>query len=213
MPQHSVLLSSFYMDVTEITNGQYKACVNTGSCNPPASGSGTYSRSNYYDQAQYANYPVVNVTWFDARDYCAWVGERLPTEAEWEKAARGDDGRIFPWGNSFNSSRANTQDRGTSAIQPVGQYSNGASPYGILDMSGNVWEYVFDWFDPDYYTDSPAQDPAGPNSSPTNQRVLRSGSYANYQHYARIANRGAVEPGTSTQFRGFRCVISVTAVP
>jgi formylglycine-generating enzyme required for sulfatase activity len=213
MPQHSVFLSSFYMDVTEITNGQYKACVNAGGCNPPASGSGTYSRSNYYDRAQYTNYPVVNVTWFDARDYCAWVDERLPTEAEWEKAARGDDGRIFPWGNTFYSDRANTQDRGTELIQPVGQYSNGASPYGLLDMAGNVWEYVADWFDPDYYKNAPNEDPPGPNSSPTEQRVLRSGSYANYQHYARIANRGAVEPGTSTQFRGFRCVVEVTAVP
>jgi formylglycine-generating enzyme required for sulfatase activity len=97
-------------------------------------------------------------------------------------------------------------------IQPVGQYSNGASPYGLLDMAGNVWEYVADWFDPDYYYNAPSEDPPGPNSSPTGQRVLRSGSYANYQHYARIANRGAVEPGTSTQFRGFRCVIEVTAV-
>jgi serine/threonine protein kinase/formylglycine-generating enzyme required for sulfatase activity len=213
MPQHSVFISAFYMDVTEITNGQYKACVNGGDCNPPASGSGVYSRSNYYDQAQYANYPVVNVTWFDARDYCIWAGKRLPTEAEWEKAARGDDGRIFPWGNSFNSNRTNTQDRGTSAIQPVGQYSNGASPYGILDMTGNVWEYVADWFDPDYYASSPDQNPTGPTSSPTGQRVLRSGSYANFQHYARIANRGAVEPGTSTPFRGFRCVIDAAAVP
>jgi formylglycine-generating enzyme required for sulfatase activity len=211
MPQHSVFVSGFYMDVTEISNAQYKTCVNAGGCNPPAGGSGTYSRSNYYDQAQYANYPVVNVTWFDARDYCIWAGERLPTEAEWEKAARGDDGRIFPWGSSFDNGRANTEDRGTSAIQPVGQYNNGTSPYGLFDMAGNVWEYVADWFDPDYYSNSPGQDPAGPNSSPTGQRVLRSGSYANFQHYARAANRGAVEPGTSTQFRGFRCVIEAAA--
>ncbi|MCB9420403.1 MAG: SUMF1/EgtB/PvdO family nonheme iron enzyme [Ardenticatenaceae bacterium] len=212
MPQHSVFLSAFYMDVTEITNGQYKACVNAGDCNPPASGSGAYSRSSYYDQTQYANYPVVNITWFDARDYCIWAGERLPTEAEWEKAARSDDGRIFPWGNSFDENRANTEDRGTNAIQPVGQYSNGASPYGMLDMAGNVWEYVADWFDPNYYANSPGQDPTGPTSSPTGQRVLRSGSYANFQHYARVANRGAVEPGTNTPFRGFRCALEATAV-
>ncbi len=206
MPQHSVTLSDYYIDVTEITNAQYQACVNTGACNPPG------SSNSYYGRSQYAAYPVVGVTWFDARDYCIWVGERLPTEAEWEKAARGDDGRLFPWGNTFNSNRANTQDRGTQSLLPVGQYANGASPYGILDMAGSVWEYVEDWFDPNYYANSPTQDPHGPSSSPSGERVLRSGSYANYQHYARIANRGSVPPGTSTEFRGFRCVVDVTAV-
>jgi len=210
MPQHEVFISPFYMDVNEVTNLQYGACVNAGSCQPPQEGSGTYRKSAYYDRPQFSAYPVVWVSWFDARDYCAWAGKRLPTEAEWEKAARGDDGRIFPWGNQFSSDRANTQDRGSESIEPVGQYLSGASPYGILDMAGNVWEYVADWQDPNYYFNMPDRDPRGPNSSPSGERVLRGGSYANYQHYARAANRGAVTPGSTTQFRGIRCVMDVS---
>lgn len=208
-PQHEIFLSDFYMDITEITNGQYRACVQAGVCNPPDSGSGTYRSSEYYERPQFDAYPVVWVTWFDARDYCGWVGERLPTEAEWEKAARGETGAIFPWGDRFATDMANTQDRGSEVIQPVGQYPAGASPYGLLDMAGNVWEYVADWFDPDYYFNAPGEDPAGPNVSPTGQRVLRSGSYANFQHYARVANRGAITPDSSTQFRGMRCARDV----
>jgi serine/threonine-protein kinase len=207
MPQHVVYVSAFYMDVTEITNSQYRACANAGGCDPPDEGSGQYRRSEYFDRSQYANYPVVWVSWFDARDYCTWAGERLPTEAEWEKAARGTDARIYPWGNVFSSDRANTQDRGSEAILQVGQFGSGASPYGILDLAGNVWEYVEDWLDPDYYHVSPARDPHGPSSSPSGRRVLRSGSYANFQHYARVVNRGAVTPDSSTQFRGIRCVL------
>ena len=212
MPQRSVFVSAFYMDVTEVTNAQYQVCVGDGRCSLPASGSGRYSRSNYYEAPQFANYPVVWVSWFDARDYCTWAGKRLPTEAEWEKAARGEDGRVYPWGDTFSTSRANTQDNGNEVITVAGQYSSGASPYGILDMGGNIWEYVADWFDPNYYAIAPDSDPQGPSSSPTGQRVLRSGSYANYQHYARVANRGAVTPGSSTQFRGIRCVLMATAI-
>jgi formylglycine-generating enzyme required for sulfatase activity len=213
MPQRQVFISAFYMDETEVTNNEYRACAAAGFCDPPDAGSGTYSRSNYYDQpANYGNYPVVYVSWGDARNYCAWAGKRLPTEAEWEKAARGTDGRIYPWGNTFDTNRANTEDRGTEIIMPVGQYPSGATPYGLLDMSGNVWEYVNDWFDPDYYASAPDRDPPGPNASPFDEKVLRSGSYANYQHYARVANRGSVTATSSTQFRGFRCVIDANAV-
>jgi serine/threonine-protein kinase len=207
MPQREVLISPFYMDVTEVTNSQYRTCATAGVCQPPREGSGTYRRDAYYDRPEFDAYPVVWITWFDARDYCAWAGKRLPTEAEWEKGARGEDGRIFPWGNLFSSDRANTQDRGRESIEPAGRYRSGASPYDLLDMAGNVWEYVADWHDPNYYFNGPDQDPTGPNSSPSGQRVLRSGSYANYQHYARVANRGAVTPDSSTQFRGFRCVM------
>lgn len=213
MPQREVFVSPFYMDETEVTNNEYRACVSANFCNPPDAGSGTYSRSSYYDRpSAFGNYPVVFVSWGDARDYCSWAGKRLPTEAEWEKAARGADGRTYPWGNTFDTSRANTEDRGSEAITAVGQYPSGASPYGLLDMAGNVWEYVNDWFDPDYYASAPDADPPGPNASPSGEKVLRSGSYANYQHYARVANRGSVTATSSTQFRGFRCVIDADEV-
>jgi serine/threonine-protein kinase len=206
MPQHAVYLDAFYVDETEVSNDAYRACVNDGGCDPPDAGRGTYSRDSYYNNRSYGNYPVVYVSWYDARAYCAWAGKRLPTEAEWEKAARGEDGRIYPWGDAFQSERANTQDRGREAITPVGQYSNGASPYGALDMAGNVWEYVDDWFDPDYYQVAPDANPPGPDNSPSGDKVLRSGSYANFRYYARVANRGAIPPNSSTAFRGIRCV-------
>jgi formylglycine-generating enzyme required for sulfatase activity len=212
IPQHTVYVSAFYMDETEVTNGQYRACVEAGGCAEPESGSGRYRRSDYYDQPEFASYPVVWVSWFDARTYCAWAGKRLPTEAEWEKAARGEDGRIFPWGNDFSSDLANTQDRGQESLAPVGHYPAGASPYGILDMAGGVWEYVEDWFDPGYYANTPASDPPGPASSPGGDKVLRSGSYANFQHYARVANRGSVAPATRTEFRGIRCAADAAVV-
>lgn len=208
MPQRAVYLDAFYVDETEVSNDAYRACVNDGGCDPPDAGRGTYSRDSYYNNRSYGNYPVVYVSWYDARAYCAWAGKRLPTEAEWEKAARGENGRIFPWGNTFQSERANTQDRGREAITPVGQYSNGASPYGALNMAGNVWEYVDDWFDPDYYQVAPDANPPGPDNSPGGDKVLRSGSYANFRYYARVANRGAVPPNSSTAFRGIRCVVS-----
>jgi formylglycine-generating enzyme required for sulfatase activity len=195
------------MDETEITNHQFKVCVAAGGCDSPVSGDGRYRRSEYYDKPEFANYPVVWMSWFDARDYCQWVGERLPTEAEWEKAARGEDGRIYPWGNTFDAARANTQDNGDERLRPVGQYSLGVSPYGIYDLVGNVWEYVEDWFDPDYYSISPYRDPTGPPSSPDGEKVLRGGSYANLLHYNRTAIRGFVPANSRTQFRGFRCVI------
>ncbi|MCA9936056.1 MAG: SUMF1/EgtB/PvdO family nonheme iron enzyme, partial [Anaerolineales bacterium] len=208
LPQREVYLTAFYMDETEVTNNEYRACVTAGYCDAPDAGTGTYSRSNYYDRAStYGNYPVVFISWSDARNYCSWAGERLPSEAEWEKAARGTDGRLFPWGNTFDTSRANTEDRGTEVITAVGSFPSGASPYGIYDMAGNVWEYTNDWFDPDYYASAPDTNPPGPNSSPSGEKVLRSGSFANYQHYARVANRGAVTPTSSTQFRGIRCVV------
>ena len=198
------------MDEVEVTNNAYRACVAARGCDLPDAGSGSYSRDTYYQLPEFNNYPVVYVSWLDARSYCTWAGKRLPTEAEWEKGARGEDGRLFPWGNTFDPALTNTQDRGQEFLLPVGQFPVGASPYGLLDMAGNVWEYTADWFAPDYYSTSPNVDPTGPSASPTGERVLRSGSYANYQHYARTANRGFVTPTSSTAFRGIRCVLSAT---
>jgi formylglycine-generating enzyme required for sulfatase activity len=209
MPQHTIYLDAYYIDQTEITNDQYRACVGDGICDQPDTGSGQYSRSNYYNNVNYGNHPVVNVSWFDARDYCLWAGERLPTEAEWEKAARGPNGQIFPWGDQFYSNLASTEETGDQTY-PVGGHADNASPYGALDMSGNVWEWVQDWFNADYYGVSPDSNP--PGAATGSEKVLRGGSYSDYQSYARTTNRGFRPPDTSSAFRGFRCAISASEV-
>lgn len=209
MPQHPVYLDAFYIGETEITNDQYRACVNASYCSPPDNGSGRYPPNQYYNISSYANYPVVWVSWYDASDYCAWAGGRLPSEAEWEKAARGTDGRLFPWGDDFDPGKTNTEEGGGDILRPVGQYPAGASPYDLLDMAGSVWEWVEDWFDSNYYTISPDSNPFGPSVG--QEKVLRGSSYSNHAHYARVSNRGLAPPSGpngSSAFRGFRCVIN-----
>jgi eukaryotic-like serine/threonine-protein kinase len=210
MPRRTVYVSNFYMDATEITNDQYRACVNARVCTPPSDSGAPdarYQVNNYYNLSRYGNYPVVRIRWEDAQTYCQWVGRRLPTEAEWEKAARGTDGRLFPWGNSFDSRRANTEDGGGDRSQPVASYPDGRSPYGIYDMAGNVWEYVADWYSDAYYENAPNRDPQGPTSG--SARVLRGGSYSDFQEYARVTNRGTPHAGSiRSGFRGFRCAQS-----
>lgn len=210
LPQRVVYLSSYYIDALEITNNQYRACVDARVCAPPSDSGAPDARyrvSNYYNQAQYGSYPVVRIRWEDAQTYCQWVGRRLPTEAEWEKAARGTDGRIFPWGNAFENRRANTEDGGGDQLRPVGSYPDGRSPYGVYDMAGNVWEYVADFYSDTYYYDAPSRDPQGPNTGSVH--VLRGGSYSDFKEYARVTNRGTPHTGsTRSGFRGFRCAQS-----
>jgi len=154
-PMHTVYLDAFYIDKTAVTNAQYRKCVEAGACDAPR-------ETTDYDNADYAQHPVVYVNWFQAKAYCEWVGKRLPTEAEWEKAARGTDGRKYPWGNTFDGSRLNFCDKnctlswkdpsvddGYTGTAPVGSYPVGASPYGALDMAGNVYAWVADWYDMD----------------------------------------------------------------
>lgn len=207
IPQHTVYVSSFYIDVTEITNDQYRACVNARVCMPPSDADtpdNRYQVGNYYDLSRYGNYPVVRIRWEDAHTYCEWVGERLPTEAEWEKAARGTDGRVYPWGNNFDSRKANTQESSGDQVKPIGSYPDGHSPYGVYDMAGNVWEYVADYYNETYYQNAPNLDPQGPASGSIH--VLRGGSYSDYQEYARVANRGVPKAkDLRSGFRGFRC--------
>ena len=204
-PQHTVYLDAYWIDKFEVTNSQYERCIKAGVCGTPQSADNSDLNS--------PSYPVVGVGWNDAVAYCQWAGARLPTEAEWEKAARGTDGRRFPWGNNpapcdlavTYDQFANACDQGYT-IWPVGSKPAGASPYGALDMAGNAQEWVMDWYDADYYTNSPSQNPAGPNSG--NTRVQRGGSWLQILLHARTAHRDGCPPDLTADFVGFRCVVS-----
>ena len=218
-PQHTVYLDAFWIDQTEVTNAMYKLCVDAAVCRLPLNWNSN-SRDSYYHNPLYNNFPVIWVSWDDANQYCNWVGRRLPTEAEWEKAARGTDGRIFPWGNGpvagnllnfcdvncpLSGEKDSSIDDGFNDTAPVGSYPDGASPYGVFDLAGNVWEWVADWFSGDYYTNSPSSNPTGPNSG--QGRVLRGGSWYNNAGSARSAHRNGFDPSERTDRFGFRCAV------
>jgi serine/threonine protein kinase/formylglycine-generating enzyme required for sulfatase activity len=194
-PVHTVYLDAFYIDKTEVTNAQYRECVEAGACDTP-------SKTTNYDDADYAQHPVVYVSWDDADAYCRWAGKRLPTEAEWEKAARGTDGRTYPWGEGIDCDHAQYSECGGRTVS-VGSKPKGASPYGALDMAGNVWEWVSDWYGEDYYSQSPARNPPGPDSGKL--RVLRGGSWYGEPDNVRCANRYGYTPDGTNLNVGFRC--------
>jgi formylglycine-generating enzyme required for sulfatase activity len=209
IPEHTVYLDAYWIDVHEVTNHEYKIfCDATSRAYPPDPG--FTGMPSYF--LNYPDYPVVMVDWADATAYAAWAGKRLPTEAEWERAAKGAvDNRLYPWGNQFNAMiggtihHANTTEAGDgfTYTAPVGSYTTGISPAGCLDMAGNVWEWCSDWYSSSYYSSSPYANPQGPASGTT--RVVR-GGYWNYgSSNARRASRGSYTPANRYLNLGFRC--------
>jgi formylglycine-generating enzyme required for sulfatase activity len=197
-PIHKVNLPAFWIDQTEVTTNQYAACISAGKCDPP-------SNTDHFNTA-YANYPVVDADWKQAKAYCEWAGRRMPTEAEWEKAARGTDGRIYPWGNDAPSNSLLINITLDVHIAAVGKIPKGKSPYGAYDMAGNVWEWVNDWYNETYYQSSPLSNPLGPNSG--QYRVVRGGSTNYSDNDVRSASRDRFDPTYHSTDIGFRCASS-----
>jgi formylglycine-generating enzyme required for sulfatase activity len=203
-PEHTVYLDGYYIDKYEVTNLQYERFVKaTGYPKPVHWFTGTYPKGKAY-------HPVIYVDWFNAKAYCEWAGKRLPTESEWEKAARGTDAREFPWGNEFSEEMGNVPDLGMGSTMPVGSFEKGKSPYGLYDMTGNVWEWTEDWYKP--Y--------AGSADADTNvfygekNKILKGGSWFECAIYncglsAYTYNRSHFAPDVKNNSFGFRCASAV----
>jgi formylglycine-generating enzyme required for sulfatase activity len=173
-PEHRVYLDSYWIDRIEVTNAMYQQCVSAGKCKEPY-GFSSDDIKDYYNNSEYADYPVVWVNWVQANAYCKWAGRRLPTEAEWEKAARGTDGRPYPWGSEqVDKTRVLINGR-AAPMSKGGSFPAGASPYGVMDMSGNANEWVADWYSPNYYKSSPEKYPLGPRDG--EEKILRGGAF------------------------------------
>jgi iron(II)-dependent oxidoreductase len=206
LPVHTVYLDTFYIDIYEVTNAQYKKFMD-------ATG---YQAPNYWNDSNYnaPKQPVVGIDWNDAKAYADWAGKRLPTEAEWEKSARGGlVGKRYPWGNDITHDNANYQGTGGKDVwngaSPVGSFApNG---YGLYDMAGNVWEWCADWYGSNYYASSPKSNPTGPGSG--SYCVLRGGSWLLYDGNLRVSIRYNGVPTPTLDNVGFRCVSGISVTP
>lgn len=209
LPLHTVILDPYYIDKYEVTNARYKECVAAGACTPPLS-TVPGAPDPTYNSPDGGDYPVTFVLWSQAKDFCDWDGKRLPTEAEWEKAARGTDLRIYPWGNDAPACTLLNYDNCVAGGKTtrVGTYPGGVSPYGAWDMGGDVWEWVKDYYDGGYYSVSPGANPQGPATG--DMHVARGGSWR-YRIGPRTAYRGVIVlpdgPFGQGDF-GFRCARS-----
>ena len=203
-PQNEAHVEEFYINKYEVTNAQYREFIQaTGHTLPRHWMGGTYPKGK-------ADHPVSYVSWEDADAYCKWVGKRLPTEIEWEKAARGTDARIWPWGDTFDVEKCNVESWEGSGSRPVGSYPNGVSPYGVYDMAGNVWEWTDSWYD---------AYPGSTHTSPefgAELRVMRGGSWYHYNSLgpigARCASRDKQVPQGVSNVVGFRCAIGADEI-
>jgi formylglycine-generating enzyme required for sulfatase activity len=209
-PAHEVKLSAYWIDSHEVTNWQYLQCVVKGNCIAPKSTS-SLTHENYFDNQEYDDSPVVNVTWDMAKTYCEWAGRRLPTEAEWEKAAHGIEKWVYPWGNDpFTTDYGNFMSK-INDTSRVGSYELGRSYYGLYDMAGNVWEWVQDYFIDDYYSKSPKSDPPGPaKENSFGQRIIRGGCFKDDQATVNTYVRMPVGIDWYEWSTGFRCATSNT---
>jgi len=201
-PMHQVYLDAFWIDQTEITNKQYIACVDAGVCASPTPTESSWRYDNYYGNSEFDDYPVIFVDWHQAKTYCEWIRRRLPTEAEWEKAARGTHANLYPWGDEIPSEKFLNFWSGN--ITKVGSFPNGASVYEVLDMAGNVLEWVSSLYEPyPFYPNDGREDPTS-----SGFRVLRGGAWDLPYYYASTARRNRYDPMTSKPSIGFRCAVS-----
>ena len=193
-PAHKIYLDAYWIDKYEVTNAQYRKFAEATGRKKPR-----YSKDSRFDGDLQ---PVIGVTWEDARAYCEWAGKRLPTEAEWEKAARGGESRLYPWGDTYNPNFANHKASRQGQPVAVGSYPQGASPYGVYNMAGNVWEWCADWYEKRYYDISPTKNPVGPADG--RDRVIRGGGWNVEQ--IDMAHRRGIRPDKTYRSLGFRCV-------
>jgi formylglycine-generating enzyme required for sulfatase activity len=203
-PRHKVWVDAYFMDLYEVTTIRYAAFL-------AASGRAAPWLWDSVNLQLHGNRPVIGVDWEDAEAYCRWAGKRLPTEAEWERAARGTDARSYPWGNAAPTAEFANHALGarfsySQVLTPVGQYEKGKSPFGLYDLAGNVWEWVQDWYGTTYYEQSPERNPSGPDGGQF--KVLRGGSWSDGPKYLLTYGRFKLPPTTRNSYTGFRCARS-----